>query len=164
MIGVICFLTAEGLASLFYQFDVTRQYWDDWRRPPQIGARLCRSLSYPYPSGFPAESLAAAMITGRGAVALGPLDGRKALILGRLAEGPAFGTRRIYFLDPGIAEDWARLSAYLADRDIRFVVWDEEIEVPRPLRELSVLRESAAGGFSVLAFHPQLQKCTGTSP
>lgn len=164
MIGVIGLLTAEGSASLLYQYDLTRQYWDDWRRPPPIGLRLCRSLSYPYPSGFPAGSLAAAMITGGGAAALGPLDGRKVLILGRLAEGPAFGTRKIYFLDPGIAEDRARLSAYLADRDIRFVVWDEEIEVPRPLRELSVLRESAPGGLFVLAFHPQLQKFTGTSP
>lgn len=156
IIGTISFFVTEGLATFFYNVDRTSGYWEDWRSPPPIAFRLLRSLTESYPSGYPAGTLMNELLSGQGTAALGPLQDRRVLMLGRLAEGEAFGRRKIYFLDPRIAEAADELQHYLKKRGVRFVVWDADLEVPEALKKLALFREYAPGNFYVLAFNPYL--------
>jgi hypothetical protein len=156
VVSVVLFLTAEGVATCLYNLESTYRYWDDWQNPPPIIYRLWRTLSQPYPSGYQSGSLMARLLSGRQPAALGPLRDRRVLILGRLAEGEAFGRRKIFFLSQETAENRDELWRFLADRDVRFIIWDIEVEVPDALAELILLRESAAGGLHLLVVNHRL--------
>lgn len=163
VVGVVVLFIAEGAAVWLHGLEMTSRYWDDWQAPPPLVHRLRRSLARPYPSGYPSGSLMDSLLTGRPAAALGPLRDRRVLLLGRLAEGGAFGRREIYFLDPDSGKNAAGWQNYLEERDLRFAAWDEGIEVPPDLAGLSLLDEYAPGGYYILGFNHRLTSADNLS-
>ncbi len=164
IVAVTILFLIEAGAALWYGWELTRRRRGQTGTSPGVFSLLARAIREPYHTEYPEGSLMEILLTGDLPVALGPLPGFRRLLLGRLGEGEAFGRRRIYFLDPATAEDPEELERFLKGRDVRFVVWDDEVSVPEPLAALSLLREHAVGGFYLLACNLNLRSGAAASP
>jgi len=152
-IAVAVLLLLEGIFTLHLELGLTFRRRDEVEVASGLISCLARSVREDYPTGYKKGSLMDKILAGTAPVALGPLEGRRRLLLGRLIQAENFGKRRIYFLDRRIAGDRENLQRYLKERNVRFVVWDPEIRIPPPLKKLSLLREFAPGGFYLLAYN-----------
>ena len=152
-ISVAGLLLLEGIFTLHLELGLTYRRRDEAEVASGLVSCLARSVREDYPTGYVKGSLMDEILAGTAPVALGPLEGRRRLLLGRLIQADNFGKRRVYFLDRAIADDRDKLRRYLKERNVRFVVWDPEIGIPPPLKNLSLIREFAPGGFYLLAYN-----------
>lgn len=153
---VAALLLLEGLFTLRYNLELVYLRRDRGEVAEGLLACLLRGFRDDYPIGYPDGSLMDILLRRNDPVALGTLPDRKRLLLGRLVEDSAFGRRRVFFLEPRLAANREELRRFLAERGIRFVVWDSQAEVPAPLGELTLLEEFAAGDFRLMVCNPAL--------
>jgi hypothetical protein len=150
---VILLLIIEGVITLHIELGMASFRRDEEQVSAGMINCLARSVREDYPTGYKEGSLMDKVLRGNAAVALGPLEGDRRLLLGRLIQDRNFGKRRIYFLDHGITGDRDKLRQYLKERNVRYVIWNPDIGIPPPLKNLSLLWEYAPGGFYLLAYN-----------
>ena len=151
-VAVIVF---EGLYSFQHQIGLLLNYH---RREQGEEVTLFRTFFGRYPTdyfwGDFSGSAFNSILGDKRAIAFGPIRVMAQPILGHVTQEQAFGERKIYFLDPVMAADPGRVIDYIRQRSIRYVIWDEGMPVPPPLRKMAILDETAGRFFRVLVIDP----------
>lgn len=134
------------------------------RAGPDSGLSLKRIIDGwrdDYPAGYVWPRIEGSrlegLVAGREAAALGGFSDAvgKNRILGHLTQGRALGERPIYFLDAEtVANDPDRLREFIAGRGIRFLIWDTDLPIPRPLARRVDEWHRIDGLFYLLEFYP----------
>ncbi len=124
--------------------------------------RMVRGLGERYPVGYIwprfSGSVMEKIITGRDPVALSEVTDEtgKNRILGHLTQDQAFGKRPIYFLDrEKVGNDPDRLRDFIESRRLRYVIWDTDVPIPRPLARRVDDWHRIDGLFYLLEFYPE---------
>ncbi len=135
------------------------------RAGPDSGLSLKRIISGwgdDYPTGYVWPRLEGSrledLIAGQEPAALGGFTDAvgKNRIVGHLTQDRAFGKRPIYFLDrETVADDPDRLRDFLSSRDIRYLIWDTDIPIPRLLARRVDDWHRVNGLFYLLEFFPE---------
>ncbi len=86
--------------------------------------------------------------------AIGPLQVMAQPILGHLCQYEDFGERKIYFIEPALAENPESVGDYLRRREVRYVIWQQGMRLPAALRRLAVLDETVGEDFRLLVVDP----------
>jgi len=156
-------VVGAGLVEGYYTFSrlVVRldRYLAPGRECPFSFTRVAAAAWRPYRAGFRWKQLDdspfAQVFAGTGTVALGELTERNELLVGHLTQGKAFGVRRIYFLDPVLTRDPARIEAYIRNKGVRFFIYDAGAPTEPVLADQAILREEAGSLFRILVFQPE---------
>ena len=121
---------------------------------------VLHALREKYPAGYYCPAMKGSIFERifpyNEAVALGELNSfpEQKEIIGHLTQGQAFGKRKIYFLGRKTAEDPVELAKFIRQRHIRYVIWNADWPVPRPLGEMAVLWDRIPRWFYVLVVDP----------
>ncbi len=168
IILVIAVFLAEGLYSFSSQvrrISIYRQgVWEGNFRADHI----MRAAVEPYPPGYflpkLKESIFRRIFPYQEPVAIGELNSfpEQREIVGHLTQGESFGRRRIYFLDRETAADPEKLSRFIGERKVKYVVWNCNIPVPRALGDAALLWDLVPGWFYVLVVDPDREPASGT--
>ena len=160
ILTVLIVFLAEGLYSFSYnvkRISLARQGVQDGDFQ---ASHLLRAAREPYPPGYYLpelrETLFRLVFRDREPVALGELDSYPAQkeIVGHLTQGDAFGVRPIYFLSRATASDPEKLSRFIRERRIRYVVWNPDIPVPPALGRLAHLWDRLPYWYYLLVVSP----------
>jgi len=143
VVAVIAVFLAQGLYTFGYhlkRISLARQGVKSGSFRP---SHLLRAAREPYPPGYYIPELRGSVFQRIMArpepVALGGMESffEQRNIVGHLTQGDSFGVRPIYFLSRERAADPGRLSRFVRERGIRFVVWNPEVPVPAALGRLA---------------------------
>jgi len=157
---VVVSVLFEGMYGLSYKVRLIPIYNREGSGFP-TPSRFIRALSDPYPVGYTWSNLKgtffATVLAGTDSVALSSLHGPYEdgwRMPGNLTQDRAFGERKIYFFDSTtVPRDRERMAEYLFERQIKYIIWDKNLKIPRPLARL-VDDWHAAGDFFILEFFP----------
>ena len=146
----------EGVYSFQHQVKLLCDYYQG---DNEGEISLSRVFAGRYPADYFWDDLRGSafenILADRKPVALGPIRVMSQPILGHLTQGQAFGERGIYFIEPSITTDQNRMKEFFRQRSIRYVIWEEGMPIPAPLRRMAILNEQAGEFFRVLVVDPR---------
>ncbi|MFH1037846.1 MAG: hypothetical protein V1789_04145 [PVC group bacterium] len=160
VLAVLIVFLAEGLYSFSYNVKRISLARQGAREGSFHASHLLRAAREPYPPGYYLPELKGSLFRvvfdNREPVALGELDSfpEQKQIVGHLTQGAAFGVRPIYFLSRATAADPGKLSRFIRERGIRYVVWNPDIPVPPALGRLAHLWDRMPYWYYLLAVSP----------
>jgi hypothetical protein len=161
IIAVLGVFLSEGGYSYAVQVKRISLYRQGVREGNFHPGDVLRGLRGNYPAGYYCPALKGSIFERifpyNEAVALGELNNfpEQKEIVGHLTQGQAFGKREIYFLGRKTAADPVSLAKFIKKRRIRYVIWNANWPVPRPLGEMAVLWERIPRWFYVLVMKPE---------
>lgn len=162
MLGIwvaACLVVAVFEGAYCLAWSSTRTYWNTeqtWPDFGQAGRRAAWTLVWHDPAGylFPPLSGTAMeeILAGTDPVAVPYWKPFKIRFVGQLSQ--PIGARPIYFLPNNIYNDSIQLEAYIQTRNIRYIVWDEEVmQLPESIEELAT-RIDRGAMFTVAEMRP----------
>ncbi len=158
---VLAVFLAEGAYSYTVQVKRISLYRQGVREGRFYPGDIIRAFREKYPPGYFLPTLKGSVFERifpcNEAVALGELNSfdEQKEIIGHLTQGQAFGKRNIYFLGRKTAEDQKSLAEFIKKRRVRYVIWNADWPVPRPLGEMTVLWDRIPRWFYVLVVKPE---------
>ncbi|HDL65154.1 MAG TPA: hypothetical protein ENH12_07185 [Proteobacteria bacterium] len=158
--AVLVLFIGEGIYSFGYQVKKISLSRQGVREGAFHPSHLIRAAWEKYPPGYflpkLKESLFRRVFQYQEPVAIGELNSfpEQREIVGHLTQGDAFGVRPIYFLDRDTASDPAKLSRFIRDRRIRYIVWNPDIPVPPALGMSALLWDRVPGWYYLLVVDP----------
>jgi len=153
---VLALFLTEGLYSFSNQVRRISLYRQGVREGYFHPGDVLHALREKYPAGYYCPALKGSIFERifpyNEAVAIGALNTfpEQKEIVGHLTQGQAFGKREIYFLGRKTAADPVSLAKFIKKRRIRYVIWNANWPVPRPLGEMTVLWDRIPRWFYVL--------------
>jgi hypothetical protein len=158
--AVLVVFIGEGVYSFGYQVKKISLSRQGVREGAFRTSHIIRAAREDYPPGYFLPELKGSLFRRvfqyQEPVAIGELNSFEAQreIVGHLTQGNAFGTRPIYFLDREMAADPERLSRFIRERGIRFVVWNPDIPIPPALGMSALLWDRIPGWYYLLVINP----------